>query len=78
MLNFEKASKIIEEHFSSLTDEEFVSNLREYCPKLFNQRRDLNEVFCGAQKLSLAEKQQLIQLLTIELRDKASHSSADS
>jgi hypothetical protein len=72
MLNFERASKIIEEHFSSLTDEGFVSNLRKYCPKLFNQRRELNEVLCGVQQLSLAEKQQLIQLLTTELRDKAS------
>jgi hypothetical protein len=72
MLNFEKASKIIEEHFSSLTDEEFVSNVREYCPKLFNQRRDLDKVLGGVQQLSLAEKQQLIQLLTTELRDKAS------
>jgi hypothetical protein len=72
MLNFDKASKIIEEHFANLTDEEFVSNLREYCPRLFNQRRDLDEVICRAQQLSLAEKQQLIQILTTELRDKAS------
>jgi hypothetical protein len=72
MLNFDKASKIIEEHFANLTDEEFVSNLQEYCPRLFNQRRDLEEVICGAQQLSLIEKQQLIQILTTELRDKAS------
>jgi hypothetical protein len=37
MLNFEKASKIIEDHFANLTDEEFVTNLKEYCPRVFDK-----------------------------------------
>jgi hypothetical protein len=35
MLNFEKASKILEGHFANLTDEEFITNLKEYCPRVF-------------------------------------------
>jgi hypothetical protein len=37
MLNFEKASKIIESHFANLTDEEFIDNLKEYCPRIFEK-----------------------------------------
>jgi hypothetical protein len=37
MLNFEKASKIIEDHFANLTDEEFIANLKEYCPRVFDK-----------------------------------------
>jgi hypothetical protein len=40
MLNFERASKILEDHFANLTDEEFIANLKEYCPRVF----DKNEV----------------------------------
>ena len=37
MLDFEKASKIIEDHFTNLTDEEFIINLKEYCPRVFEE-----------------------------------------
>ena len=37
MLDFEKASKIIEDHFANLTDEEFITNLKEYCPRVFEK-----------------------------------------
>jgi hypothetical protein len=37
MLNFERASKIIEDHFANLTDEEFITNLKEYCPRVFDK-----------------------------------------
>jgi hypothetical protein len=48
MLNFEKASKILEYHFANLTDEEFIDNLKEYCPRIFDEdsnleRTDLDE-----------------------------------
>ncbi len=36
MLNFERASKILEDHFANLTDEEFIANLKEYCPRVFD------------------------------------------
>lgn len=37
MLNFERASKILEDHFANLTDEEFIANLKEYCPRVFDK-----------------------------------------
>ena len=37
MLNFEKASKILKDHFANLTDEEFIANLKEYCPRVFEK-----------------------------------------
>jgi hypothetical protein len=43
MLNFEKASKIIEDHFANLTDEEFITNLKEYCPRVFDKDEILDE-----------------------------------
>ena len=42
MLNFEKASKIIEDHFANLTDEEFITNLKEYCPRVFEKDETLD------------------------------------
>ncbi len=44
MLNFEKASKILEEHFANLTDEEFITNLKEYCPRVFDKNDNLDEI----------------------------------
>jgi predicted transposase YdaD len=35
MLDFDKATKILTEHFANLTPEQFEVNLREYCPELF-------------------------------------------
>ncbi len=43
MLNFEKASKILEDHFTDLTDEEFIANLKEYCPRVFDKDKKLDE-----------------------------------
>jgi hypothetical protein len=43
MLNFEKASKILEDHFANLTDEEFITNLKEYCPRVFDKNDKLDE-----------------------------------
>jgi hypothetical protein len=37
MVDFERASKILEDHFSDLTDEEFITNLKEYCPRVFGK-----------------------------------------
>ncbi len=37
MLDFEKVSKILEDHFTNLTDEEFITNLKEYCPRIFKK-----------------------------------------
>jgi hypothetical protein len=37
MLDFKKASKILEDHFANLTDEEFITNLKEYCPRVFDK-----------------------------------------
>jgi hypothetical protein len=37
MVDFERASKILEDHFANLTDEEFVTNLQEYCPRVFGK-----------------------------------------
>jgi hypothetical protein len=43
MLNFERASKILEDHFANLTDEEFIANLKEYCPRVFANDKNLGE-----------------------------------
>jgi hypothetical protein len=43
MLNFKKASKILEDHFANLTDEEFITNLKEYCPRVFGKHEILDE-----------------------------------
>jgi hypothetical protein len=37
MVDFKKASKILEDHFANLTDEEFITNLKEYCPRVFDK-----------------------------------------
>jgi hypothetical protein len=43
MLNFERASKILEDHFANLTDEEFITNLKEYCPRVFDKDETSDE-----------------------------------
>jgi predicted transposase YdaD len=40
MLDFDKATKILTEHFANLTPEQFEVNLREYCPELFPEKID--------------------------------------
>lgn len=40
MLDFDKATKILTEHFANLTPEQFEVNLREYCPELFPETID--------------------------------------
>ena len=40
MLDFDKATKILTEHFANLTPEQFEVNLREYCPELFPETTD--------------------------------------
>jgi hypothetical protein len=40
MLDFDKATKILTEHFANLTPDEFEVNLREYCPELFPENTD--------------------------------------
>jgi hypothetical protein len=44
MLDFEKASKILKDHFANLTDEEFITNLKEYCPRVFEKDKNLGEI----------------------------------
>jgi predicted transposase YdaD len=34
MLDFDKATKILIEHFANLTPDEFEANLKKYCPDL--------------------------------------------
>jgi hypothetical protein len=38
-----KASRIIEDHFANLTDDEFIDNLKEYCPRIFNEGSNSEE-----------------------------------
>ena len=40
MLDFDKATKILTEHFANLTPEQFEVNLREYCPEIFLETED--------------------------------------
>jgi hypothetical protein len=40
MLDFDKATKILTEHFANLTPDEFEVNLRKYCPELYPEVTD--------------------------------------
>ncbi len=40
MLDFDKATKILTEHFTNLTPDEFEVNLRKYCPELSPETTD--------------------------------------
>jgi hypothetical protein len=40
MLDFDKATKILTEHFANLTPEQVEVNLREYCAELFPENTD--------------------------------------
>ncbi len=40
MLDFDKATKILTEHFADLTPDEFEVNLRKYCPELSPETTD--------------------------------------
>jgi hypothetical protein len=40
MLDFDKATKILTEHFANLTPDEFEVNLRKYCPELYPENTD--------------------------------------
>jgi predicted transposase YdaD len=40
MLDFDKATKILTEHFANLTPDEFEVNLRKYCPELSPETTD--------------------------------------
>ncbi len=39
MLDIAKATKILEHHFATVTPDEFAKNLREFCPKLFEDEQ---------------------------------------
>jgi hypothetical protein len=43
MLSFERASKILKDHFANLTDEEFITNIKEYCPRVFDKDETSDE-----------------------------------
>ena len=40
MLDFDKATRILTEHFADITPDEFEVNLRKYCPELFQENAD--------------------------------------
>ena len=40
MLDFDKATKILTEHFADLTPDKFEVNIRKYCPELFQENVD--------------------------------------
>ena len=40
MLDFDKATKILTEHFADLTPDKFEVNIRKYCPELFQENAD--------------------------------------
>jgi hypothetical protein len=35
MLDIKKATELLENHFATVTHEEFLANLEEFCPELF-------------------------------------------
>jgi hypothetical protein len=40
MLDFDKATKILTEHFANLTPEQFEVNIKKYCPELSPKTTD--------------------------------------
>jgi hypothetical protein len=40
MLDIKKAAELLEHHFATVTHEEFLANLKEFCPELFQARQE--------------------------------------
>jgi SOS response regulatory protein OraA/RecX len=40
MLDIKKAAELLEHHFATVTHEEFLANLEEFCPELFQARQE--------------------------------------
>ncbi|MDJ0902090.1 MAG: hypothetical protein QNJ55_25135 [Xenococcus sp. MO_188.B8] len=56
MVNPKKAAKLIRQHFSELTAENFVENLRRSCPEIFEDNELLAESENLASQPLVAEK----------------------
>jgi hydroxymethylpyrimidine pyrophosphatase-like HAD family hydrolase len=79
MLDFDKATKILTEHFADLTPDKFEVNLRKYCPELFqenvdNQDSKLQIVPKLLDKgLSIQEVAELLELDIHKVEETAAH-----
>jgi hypothetical protein len=40
MLDIKKAAELLEHHFATVTHEEFLANLEEFCPEFFQARQE--------------------------------------
>jgi predicted transposase YdaD len=43
MLDVDKIQELLENHFATVTKEEFLANLEEFCPEFFNAELDIPE-----------------------------------
>ncbi len=69
MLDFDKATKILTEHFANLTPEQFEVNLREYCPELFPETTENPENIKDTNLYQQGHQDSELQILT-KLLDK--------
>jgi predicted transposase YdaD len=64
MLDFQAASKIMIEHFATVTPEQFLINLEEYCPELFQDSTNLEiEQFRNTEIYQQAEKESKLKIV---------------
>jgi hypothetical protein len=40
MLDIKKAEELLKHHFATVTHEEFLANLEEFCPEFFQARQE--------------------------------------
>lgn len=40
MLDIKKAAELLKHHFATVTHEEFLANLEEFCPEFFQARQE--------------------------------------
>ena len=45
MLDLQKATEILENHFANLSREQFMANLEKYCPELFEEQSEYVDLY---------------------------------
>jgi hypothetical protein len=64
MLDVNKCKEILENHFATVTREEFLANLEEFCPELFNAGSDdmVTDKFQNTELYQQAKKESKLEI----------------
>ncbi len=69
MLDYQKVSEIIEDHFTNLTHEQFQANLREFCPYLFEEESvEVDDTLKNAEIYRQAQQENKLEIAPKLLR----------